>query len=217
MTKLEPFSQADLVEVLEALLSLDHAATSELALVQERLPELRRQARARSKRRGGPGSPDAEKYRLGSALTLLGFSGFDDVILLGLFASGDRGLKWISEARVDHGPLPFAQLVRIAIGDSRREQWCREWGDYHWKTYRKSLYEASVSDFEKSGRTGLRENWRVREVTRDQAYVINEICEAAKLDRPDLENRGAAFDWIQKQGGNPAYWTAPALPPELEV
>ena len=121
MTTPDPLLSPDLAGLLVRLTTIEHAAASELALVEEQLPELRRQAKARSKRRGGPGSPDAEKYKLGSVLTLLGFKGADDLVLLAFLASGDRGLKWLAEARVEHGPMSFAELVRTAIADEKRE------------------------------------------------------------------------------------------------
>lgn len=205
-----------LTDLLARLAKLERSATSELRLVEERLPELRRQAKARSKRRGGPGSPDAAKYKLGSILTLLGFSCADDLALLGLFASGDRGLQWLAEARVAHGPMPFADLVRTAIADEKRADWCSAWGEYRWKAYKKPIYDAAVTSFLESGRTGPREAWRTRDITGDQADIIDDICEAAGLELPDLEDRGEAFDWIREKGGNPTHWHEPEQPTEWE-
>lgn len=210
----DPLMSPDLADLLAKLATIEHAAASELALVEERLPELRRQANARSKRRGGPDSPDAEKYKLGSILALLGFRGADDLALLGLLASGDRALHWLAEARVEHGPLPFADLVRIAIADDKRADWCRAWGEHRWKAYKKPIYDAAVTSFLESGRTGENEGWRTRDITDDQADIIQDICEAAGLPLPDLETRGEAFEWIREHGGNPAYWREPAHPLE---
>lgn len=214
MTNAQLSTNPDLASLLDRLTALERAATSELAVVEERLPELRRQAKARSKRRGGAGSPDAEKYKLGSILKLLGFSGSDDLSLLGVLASGDRGLQWIAEARVEHGPMPFADLVRAAIADERRANWCRAWGDYRWKAYKKPIYDAAVADFIENGPLGPNEPWRGYDITDDQADAIQDICEAARLPLPDLETRGEAFEWIRESGGNPAYWHEPVTPPE---
>lgn len=216
MTTPDPTMNLDLAGLLARLATIEHAAASELALAEERLPELRRQAKARSKRRGGTGSPDAEKYKLGSVLALLGFRGADDLALLGLLASGDRGLQWLAEARVEHGPMPFADLVRSAIADEKRAGWCRAWGEYRWKTYKKPIYDAAVTSFLESGRTGEDEAWRGRDITDDQADIIQDICEAAGLALPELETRGEAFEWIREHDGNPAYWHKPAQPPEWE-
>lgn len=216
MTTPSPLLSPDLAGLLARLKTIEHAATSELTTVEERLPELRRQAKGRSKRRGGPGSPDAEKYKLGSILTLLGFKGTDDLVLLGFLASGDRGLQWLSEARIAHGPMPFAELVRTAVAGEKRENWCRAWGEYRWKAYKKPIYDAAVTSFLESGRTGEDEDWRGYDISDDQTDIIEDICEAAKLPLPDLQSRGEAFDWIREHGGNPAYWQEPAQPLEWE-
>lgn len=216
MTSAQASMKPDLASVLAKLEALELSALSELAIIEERLPELRRQAKARAKRRGGPGSPDAEKYKLGSILALLGFSGGDDLVLLGLLASGDRGLQWLAEARVEHGPMPFADLVRTAIADEKRADWCRAWGEYRWQAYKKPIYDAAVTSFLESGRTGEDETWRTRDITDDQADIIQDICEAAKLPMPDLITRGEAFEWIREHGGNPAYRHKPEQPPEWE-
>lgn len=216
MTSAQPSTDPDLASLLDRLTALEHAAASELAIVEERLPELRRQAKARSKRRGGPGSPDAEKYKLGSVLKLIGFDGSDDLALLGLLASGDRGLQWLAEARVEHGPMPFADLVRAAIAHYKRADWCRAWGDYRWKAYKKPIYDAAVTDFVENGPVGLNEPWREYDISDAQADVIEDICEAAGLPLPDIETRGEAFEWIRARGGNPAYWHEPEQPMEWE-
>lgn len=214
MTSAQPSTNTDLARLLDRLATLEHAAASELAIVEERLLELRRQAKARSKRRGGLGSAAAEKYKLGSILALLGFRGVDDLVLLGLLASGDRGLQWLGEARLEHGPMPFADLVRTAITDEKRSDWCRAWGEYRWKAYKKPIYEAAVTSFIESGRAGDDEPWRNRDITDDQADIIQDICAAAGVPLPDVHTRGEAFEWIREHGGNPAYWPEPEHPPE---
>ena len=82
----------NLARLLTRLTKVEDSAKSELELVEERLPELRRQARAKPKRRGGAGSTDADKYALGSVLKRCGFSADDELPLLGFFACGDRAL-----------------------------------------------------------------------------------------------------------------------------
>lgn len=206
----------DLSALLARLTLLDRTAASELAIVEERLPELRRQAAAGPKRRNGRDSLDAEKYRLGSLLVLLGFRGVDDLALLGLLASGDCGLTWLAEARLHHGPMPFADLARAAVADSKRADWCRAWGEYRWRAYKKPLYDAAVSAFLESGRAGLDEAWRARPITRDQSSIIGDICATAGHEPPDVQDRGEAFEWILKHGGNPAYWREPEQPEDWE-
>jgi hypothetical protein len=214
MTDMHAPAGGQLAALLKSLLALERAAASELAMVEEKLPELRRQARAKPKRRGGKGSPDAEKYKLGSILALCGFSGADDLVLLGFFACGDRALQWLAEARLKHGPTTFAEAVKAALADPVRADWCRQWGEYRRKIHKKAAYDASVTEFIESGKAGPREKWRRDQITPDQFDLIEDICEASRLPLPELANRGEAFEWIYACGGNPAYWQAPEEPEE---
>ncbi|MXO65959.1 hypothetical protein [Altericroceibacterium endophyticum] len=214
MTNTQPPPDAIGADLLKSLLALEHAASSELAHIEEKLPELRRQARAKPRRRGGKGSVDSEKYRLGSSLTLLGFAGVDDMALLGFFACGDRALQWLAQVRLDRGPMTFAEAVSAALTDPARAEWCRSWGLYRRRLYKKAIYDASVTAFIESGRTGANEKWRGQDITADQIDIIEDICEAARLPPPTLATRGEAFQWIYEKGGNPAYWQAPELPAE---
>lgn len=203
-----------MASLLDSLLALEHATASELALIEEKLPELRRQAQAKPKRRGGKGSVDAEKYRLGSVLTLLGFAGADDLMLLGFLAGGDRPLQWLAEARLEHGAMTFADTVKVALADPVRADWCRRWGEYRRRVYKKAAYDASVTAFVTSPKAGARKKWRRDEITPEQSDIIEDICEAAGLPLPELADRGEAFEWIYAHGGNPAYWHAPDEPEE---
>ncbi|MFN3727367.1 MAG: hypothetical protein ACK4SZ_13820 [Allosphingosinicella sp.] len=87
-------------------------------------------------------------------------------------------------------------------------------GEYRWKAYKKPIYDAAVTSFLESGRAGDDERWRSRDITDDQADIIQDICEAAGLSLPDLPTRGEAFEWIRKRGGNPSYWHEPQQPSE---
>lgn len=212
MTNMQPSPDVIDADLLKSLLALEHAAASELAHIEEKLPELRRQARAKPRRRGGKGSVDGEKYRLGSILTLLGYAGADDMVLLGFFACGDRAFRWLAEERLDHGPMTFSEAVRAALADPERAEWCRSWGLYRRRLHKKAIYDASVTSFIESGRTGANEKWRRQDITADQIDLIEDICEAAGLPLPKLITRGEAFEWIYERGGNPAYWQEPELP-----
>lgn len=214
MMAMHTFEDAELTTLLNRLLGLERSAASEMALIEETLPELRRQARAKPQRRGGKGSTDAEKYRLGSILTLLGFDGADDLTLLGFLACGDRALQWLAETRIEHGPMSFADAVKLALSDAVRADWCRRWGEYRRRVYKKAVYDASVTAFIESGKVGPKERWRRDEVTADQAGLIEDICETSSLPVPRLVNRGEAFEWIYAHGGNPTYWEMPAEPDE---
>lgn len=214
MTTMHASAAGPMADLLTSLLALENAAASELALIEEKLPELRRQAKARPKRRGGKGSADAEKYRLGSVLTLLGFAGADDLMLLGFLACGDRALQWLAEARLACGVMTFADAVKMALADPIRADWCRRWGEYRRRVYKKAAYDASVTAFVTSPESGAGKKWRRDEITPQQIDIIEDICEAAGLPLPKCADRGEAFEWIYASGGNPAYWQAPEEPEE---
>ena len=210
-----PFDE-NLARLMIRLTKVEDSAKSKLELVEERLPELRRQARAKPKRRGGAGSADADKYALGSVLKLCGFAAGDELLLLGFFACGDRALCWLVETRIEYGPMTFAETIKAAMQDPKRREWCSRWGDYRRRVYKKAAYTASVTSFLASGKTGPNEKWRRRQITFEQFDVIADLCEAGKLPSPVLSNRGEAFDWILYHGGNPAHWEEPKMPDDWE-
>lgn len=216
MTCEPPLHDDVLLGLMARLRSLEQDARSETILVEQSLSELRRQARARPQRRGGEGSADAEKYKLGSVLVQLGFSGADDLALLGLLASGDRALQWLCEARLERGALPFAELVSAVVSKPGRFGWCREWGNYHWRLHNKRAYDAAVTSFIEAGRTGAKERWRKHDASDDQIALIAKLCDLLGEPLPKRLTKGEAFDWIYERGGNPAHWREPTEPAEWE-
>lgn len=212
-----PLDDDVLLGLLARLRPLERDARSETILAEQSLSELRRQARARPKRRGGEGSADAEKYKLGSVLVQLGFAGADDLALLGLLASGDRALQWLCEARLERGAIPFVELVSAAISKSGRLDWCREWGNYHWRLHNKRAYDAAVTSFIEAGPTGAEEGWRKHDASGDQIALIAKLCDLLDEPLPKGLTKGEAFDWIYERGGNPAHWHEPTEPAEWEA
>lgn len=209
-----PLHDDVLLGLLARLRSLERDARSETILVEQSLFELRRQARARPQRRGGEGSADAEKYKLGSVLVQLGFAGADDLALLGLLASGDRALQWLCEARLERGALPFAELVSAVVSKPGRLGWCREWGTYHWRRHNKRAYDAAVSSFIEKGPTDAKARWRKHAPSDDQIALISKLCDLLGETLPKSMTKGEAFDWIFERGGNPAHWQEPTEPAE---
>lgn len=216
MTYEPPRDNDVLLDLMARLRSLEREARSETILVEQSLSELRRQARARPQRRGGEGSADAEKYKLGSVLVQLGFTGADDLALLGLLASGDRALQWLCETRLERGALPFAELVSAVVSKPGRLGWCREWGNYHWRLHNKRAYDAAVTSFIETGPTGAKEGWRKHDASDDQIALIAKLCDLLNEPQPKRMTKGEAFEWIYERGGNPAHWHEPAEPAEWE-
>lgn len=206
----------DLESVLAQLDALTSDITVEAVLVQDKLPELRRQAMALTKRRGGPGSRDAGKYALGSVFVMVGAEDVGDTALLGLLAHPDRMVRWAIEARLAGAPAQFGKLVEMIFEAPRRRDWCERWGRILQWRYRAPMYEASVRSFLDSGQAGPKERWRTKDITDDQISLVMILVGLLAEPTPELRTRGEAFDWIYARGGNPTYWKEPAPPEEWE-
>ena len=199
------FDPARLLATLDAL---HGSISSELTLVEDSIAEQRRQAHAATKRR----KRDAARYALGGTFMALGFDRLDDTMLVGLFAHPDLMLSWLVEAREALGPASFAELVARILADAARAVWCREWGIHLRWARQKQLYDAEVASFIASGRTGPREKWRRDPVTVGQAWLIDLVCELARLQNPALATKGEAFEWLYAAGGDPRFATKPPTP-----
>lgn len=196
-----------LAELLAQLEVLDARITSETEIARGKLSELRRQSRARPRRRGGVGLADTRKYAIGGAITLL-TGEIDATTLLGLLAQTDTMLKWMAQERLARGTQPFGALLAAILADRRKSEWCRSWGAVIEWCHRKVLYDAAVTRFERSGRTGMSEPWRRRPVSSDQAELVETLCRLREISPPAFADRGAAYEWIKSEGGNPSLGTA---------
>ena len=211
MTETAPFLDAELAALMSTLDALDLQVSADIALVEDKLPELRRLAKGEPHRGGGAGSRDANKYALGSVLVMLGLEHVGDTVLLGLFAHPDLMLRWMAEARRS-GPQSFDALIGRILAEPERRAFCRQWGRILQWRYRKPVYDAAVTSFVESGLTGPKEKWRKHDASDDQMALIAKLCELLDEPLPDLKTKGEAFDWIYERGGNPEYWAEPETP-----
>ena len=214
MTTTTLLSDADLLALLSTLDALGDEIQADIEVVEEKLSELRRQAKAASQRRGGPGSRDARKYALGSVLAMVGLETAEPRVLLGLFAHPDLLLRWMIEARFECGPANFGELTARIFADPARVLFCRQWGRILEWRYCKSLYDAAVTSFVGSDHIGPKRTWRNHDVSDDQAALVAKLCDLLGEPLPHLETKGEAFEWIYARGGNPKYWAEPPLPDE---
>lgn len=207
-----PFFDAELEALMSTLDALDLQVSADIVLVNDKLPELRRLAKAKPHRTGGAGSRDANKYALGSVLVLLGLEHVGDTVLLGLFAHPDRMLRWMAEVRQSGGAQSFDALIGRILADPERRAFCRQWGRILQWRYRKPVYDAAVTSFIEAGRTGPKERWRKHEASDDQLALIAKLCDLLDEPMPKRMTKGEAFDWIYERGGNPGYWAEPETP-----
>jgi|TARA_Y100000815_G_scaffold270771_1_gene296076 hypothetical protein len=153
---------------------------------------------------------------LGGLLLTIGFENIDYYALYGLMAHPDHLLKWAIEARQRSASQDLARLIEQIFDDDRRAERCAEWGRYlSWIRVR-TLYEAEVTSFIASGKTGEKQLWRRDPVSSKQLYLIAQICRLEGVANPNFAKKGNAFDWLYARGGNPRYLNRPApLPLEL--
>lgn len=214
VTETATLLDADLAALLSTLEALDAQLSADIAIVEDKLPELRRLAKADARRRGGAGSRDARKYALGSVLVMVGLEQVDDTVQLGLFSHTDLMLRWVAEARREGPAQSFGELIGRVLADPERVAFCRQWGRILQWRYRKPLYDTTVTSFIESGKAGPKEKWRKHDVSDDQAALIAKLCEILDEPLPELKTKGEAFDWIYSHGGNPEYWAEPEIPSE---
>jgi hypothetical protein len=207
-------SDADLAALLSTLDALGSEIQADIKIVDEKLSELRRQAKAAPERRGGAGSRDARKYALGSVLATIGLETAEPRVLLGLFAHPDLLLRWMIEARSASGPVNFGELTGRIFADPARVSFCRQWGRILEWRYCKALYDAAVTSFVASDHIDPKRTWRKHDVSDDQAALVSKLCDLLGEPLPHLETKGEAFEWIYARGGNPKYWAEPLLPHE---
>jgi len=208
--------QADFAALMATIDGKVLAVDRQIEIAAESLGELRRQAQALSKRRGGPGSRDALKYALGSVLAMLGLADIGDTALLGLFAHPMAMTRWMARELTRTPGADFGDLIATVLADERRRSWCEQWGRILQWRHRKPVYDAAVQSFIDSGRTGPSEPWRRHDITVDQQSLMLTLADLLGEPIPDIRTKGAAFDWIYERAGNPTYWAEPALPDNLE-
>ncbi len=202
--------------IADDLAATEQKIADTLVIVADSAAELRRQYRAADRRRGGPGSPDARKYALGSALVMVGLDGVSDTALLGLFSHPARMARWMNAAiAAGAGPM-IGDIIGSIFADPARLAWCGQWGRILQWRRRKALYDQEVERFLKTGPTDPKASWRTRPISIGQAGLVATLCELLAVPTPDFKDRGAAFDWLRLHNGNPNYWREPSLPPNLE-
>jgi len=211
MTSFAETRSEEISGALAQLAALGVRIGDKQAAMREPLNELRRQARARHKRRGS--GADQARYRLGSAFLALGCLGEQDVELVGLFWHADVALVWLARARAELGTATLPQLIGFVMAEPARREWFKAWGMWVLWDRRRALYEASVQSFLDSGKADDPEaSWRAKHPTDDQIELIHSLCDLDGETPPTELTRGEAFEWIRVRAGNPRYRSGPPLP-----
>lgn len=168
-----------------------------------------REAQTREYRRAENSARDRACYRLGGAFEPIGALKLDDVQLTGFLALGTLGVLLLAKEAVSHPTLSVADLLaalfrspagRVIRAHGIRLRW--EW--------LQQLYLEETERFEQSRKGRDPEaRWRYEKVTVNQTYLVGQISHLLQIEPPMLRNRGAAFDWIKFNGGNPRFVDGP--------
>lgn len=168
-----------------------------------------REARAHEHRRAHYIARDKATYRLGGAFEPVGGLDLDAIQLGGFLAAGLGAVVLLANAARDHPDADIVTLLRTVF-NSKHGRALRAIGVYRRWTWLQHLYERETTTFlqSKKGRDP-KARWRAEKPTTNQKYLAAEIGRLLQIVTPRFENRGAAFDWIRSEGGNPRFWQAP--------
>lgn len=175
------------------------------------LEELKREIYQYGQRRcDAEASLDNLKYYTGFAFEVNGALDLPSLALTGLLSMPADAFASLFE---DELPATVVDLLRVALARPDVLEWATQMGIWlQWKRA-EAIYRAEVTDFKNSdafhGRT-----WRGRSVSPRQFYLIGEIKRILGVELPVTRNRGEAFDFIDRHGGNPRFLNEPAFPGE---
>lgn len=205
--------QSSLSIAAALLASRLHDDASRLEARQGQLDDLVRDAETWLRRRAAWNARDKALYRTGAALEPYGGHLLDDIQLSGLDALGTRGVLLLVQLAAQHPELSLSRLM-AALFASDHGPLIAEWGRWsrlHWLT---ALHSEETEGFlqTKAG-SDPKAAWRSRHPTRRQMFLAEEMARAIGVDTPVFANRGQAFDWILRHGGNPRFWSLPPMPP----
>ncbi len=208
-------ADGNITSTIKNLRALAAMATEVEASEMAELAELRHSDRAGQNLRTKRQKEDHKKYVLGGMLVHLGLGGVDPVALLGLFRNASTFGKWLCEAAEKRDIQDLASLLDFLVSYPQVLAWLKEWG--HDAEYRSRAvqYRASVEGFDEYDASSSK-SWRSKKVTGDQYAIARHICQVDGISMPKFRNRGAAFDWIRKQGGDTRYREDRPLPPTWE-
>lgn len=146
-------------------------------------------------------SDDADKYALGGIMWNYGFRRGDapalDALLTmspGEFVEACATNRIAPSARVGSA---LAMLVDVNPAGLHSRGKALE------LDRRRDSYRRARHDWEENGDNGPNAKWRSRTVTRNQRFLIAEVCASAQIEPPELMTRGQAADWLESQGAHP--------------
>lgn len=189
-----------------------HAITVSAKARQATLDDLIRDAETWLQRRAAWNVRDKALYRTGAAFEPSGGHLLNDIQLSGLDALGAHGVLMLADTAAQHPTLALSELMAVLFASPHGPliaEWGR-WSRLHWLA---ALHNEETEAFLQT-RAGSdpKAPWRTRQPTRRQAFLAEEMARALEVDVPAFADRGEAFDWIRREGGNPRFWKLPPVP-----
>jgi hypothetical protein len=202
---------SSLAKAAQSLAAALDAAPGNAPRVQQ-LDALIRESETWLHRRASYIERDKGCYRTGAALEPVGGHRLDDIQLSGLDALGGVGVKILAETAVSNPGLSLSELLATLFAGpagTALQAW-GAWSRWHWLS---ALYRHETEEFLAS-KKGLdpRQRWRQQRPTARQTYIIEQIARLLNEPVPSFDTRGAAFEYIREQGGNPRFAREPARP-----
>jgi hypothetical protein len=180
---------------------------------EEELEELIREAETSIHRRVERSERDRGCYRVGAAFEPQDGHLLDDVFLTGVDHLGSVGVALLAETALAHPGESLSGLLRI-LSVTEQGRVVREWGVWGRGTWNRKLYLWETEGFFQTRKgSDPKQKWRGDTVTRRQLYLIGQICRCLDILEPAPANRGAAYEWIKANGGNPRFSSPPPVPP----
>jgi hypothetical protein len=198
----------------QAALLLAYASQARLAMSarEEELAALVRDAQRREHRRAKFNERDSSCYRIGAAFEPTNGLDLDPVALSGFLALGTTGLLLLVRAALDHPEASVSEQL-AALFRSEAGAALRAWGSWSRWCWLRALYVAETTTFLASAAgQDPAAKWRRERATAEQGYLAAAICLDLGIAEPRFNDRGSAFDWIMKHGGNPRFQEEPARP-----
>ncbi|WP_394269722.1 hypothetical protein [Qipengyuania sp.] len=143
---------------------------------------------------------DADKYALGGVLTLIGLRRGDAPALDALL-SKDTKYLFVEAMQPLRATMPIGELIRKII-DTRAEE-LHVLGKAAELERRRAAYRAARASWDANGDKGANASWRKRPVTRNQRFLIANVCQTARIEPPELSTRGQAADWLELRTAHP--------------
>lgn len=143
---------------------------------------------------------DADKYALGGVMALCGLRRGDAPALDALMSKGM--LYFIAES-VDKfkQDMSIGDFIRVVIDGNAAE--LHALGKAAELERRREAYRIARECWDADGDKSANAPWRRRPVTRNQRFLIADVCQSLRIEPPELMTRGDAADWLERHSAHP--------------